>query len=223
MGKLKDLTGYRVGRLTVIERKGSDKNKKALWLCRCECGNEKIISSNRLLNKKPTLSCGCLAKEILIKRNTTHGLTKKQARLYNTWGGMKERCFNNLATEYKNYGARGISVCDEWKNNFVKFYEWAMENGYKDNLTIERIDVNKGYEPSNCTWITKAEQAFNKRNSRLISFKGENKALQYWCNKYNLNRGMVRTRLKLGWDVEKAFFEPSIKGRNQYYKKEKEQ
>lgn len=218
MGTLIDLTGRKIGRLTVLKRVGSDKNKKTLWLCRCECGNEKVICSNTLLRKNKTLSCGCLAKEILINRNTTHNLTKESRRLYKIWANMKSRCYNPKSNSFKYYGQRGIYICREWKDDFSNFYNWAINNGYESDLTIERIDVNDIYKPSNCKWINRSEQNLNKRNNRMITFKGETKPLNIWCNELNLNRGVIRTRLKLGWSVEKAFTVPSIKGRNQYYK-----
>ena len=160
-----DLTGMKFGRLTVIERRGQNKLRHAVWLCRCECGNEKLISSKDL-KEKNTNSCGCLRREIAKESNTTHG--KTGSRLYAVWRNIIRRCCKETATEYKYYGGRGIKVCEEWKNDFQAFYDWAMGNGYDENAprgrcTIDRIDVNGNYEPLNCRWIPTSEQNKKRR------------------------------------------------------------
>jgi len=169
--KVVDLTGQRFGKLLVLRRCGS-KNGHAAWLCRCDCGNEKIMSASSL--RSGTKSCGCLCieaiknwnqseekKKVTVSLKTKHGM--KGTRLYRIWQAMKARCTNQNVPCFRYYGGRDIRVCEEWKNDFQAFHEWAVENGYADNLTIDRVDVNGNYEPANCRWVTMAEQNKNKR------------------------------------------------------------
>lgn len=161
--KVKDLTGQHFGRLTVISYAGTNKYNRSMWNCVCSCGNRKVVDSNSL-QKGATRSCGCLDREahITSPNRKTHG--KHNTRLYRIWKAMKNRCFNANTNDFQKwYGGRGIVVCDEWKNNFQAFYDWAINNGYSDNLSIDRINVDGNYEPSNCRWATAAEQAHNKR------------------------------------------------------------
>lgn len=164
MNKFNDLIGKKFGRLTVIKRLGKNKANNIQWLCKCDCGNEKILTTAEL-NRGRTQSCGCLAKDLLIERNKKHGLTK--TRLYSIYCGMKTRCLNKNAPAYKYYGERGISICDEWLDDFKNFYDWAKTNGYKRNLTLDRKDNNGNYNPLNCHWVTYAAQAQNRREHKL--------------------------------------------------------
>lgn len=121
---------------------------------------------------------------------------------------MKSRCYNITSDRYNDYGGRGIIVCDEWKNDFQEFYNWAMDNGYQDELTIDRIDVNGNYGPDNCRWISMKEQSRNKRNNRLYTINGETYCLIDWCERLNLNYNSMIARLNRGWPIEKALFTP---------------
>jgi len=164
----KDRIGKKFGKLTIINVI-KNKGKKTYVLCKCDCGNTKQIRLDGITSGL-VVSCGCFNKEQAIKtgkKKRTHG--KTHTRIYRIWRKMKERCYYEAdRRKYKYYGGRGITVYEEWKNSFEKFYDWAITHGYADNLSIDRIDVNGNYEPSNCRWITMAEQQRNKRNNIKI-------------------------------------------------------
>jgi len=155
MSRKFNLQGQKFGRLLVVGDSGKRKNKKIIYLCKCDCGNLAEVRSTSLKNRN-TRSCGCLQCEVASKvgrNNIKHGEAGR-TRLYKIWMGMKVRCINPNAANYKWYGGRGIFVCDEWINSFMIFRDWALSNGYANNLTIDRIDNDSNYEPSNCQWIT---------------------------------------------------------------------
>lgn len=207
MGKFIDLTGQKFGRLTVIKRV-ENKGKNTYWLCKCDCGNIKSVRVDSLKNGS-IKSCGCYQKEMIKKCHTIHN--KCHTRLHSIWSNMKQRCFNKNAKRYSQYGGRGITVCEEWKNDFMSFYDWAMANGYNDNLTIDRIDVNGNYEPNNCKWATNKEQQNNRQHHFLITYKGITKNLQEWCEEVGLSRDNLYRRLvKYKWSVEKALNTPVL-------------
>lgn len=204
MGKFEDLTGQRFGYLTVIKKAGKNKSDKILWLCKCDCGKLKIIQGASLKNGR-TKSCGCLRKK---GARRTHGF--KYTRLYCIWQGIKKRCLNKNTSNYYIYGGRGIKICDEWKNDFKVFHDWAFANGYDENAkrgdcTIERIDVNGNYEPSNCKWVTMKEQCRNTRSNKLITYNNETRCLMDWSYIFNINYKTLLYRFKKGWTIEKAF------------------
>ena len=138
--------------------------------------------------------------------NYKHGL--KNTRLYRIWLQIKNRCFNSNTNRYRDYGARGITVCDEWRNDFKAFYDWAMNNGYSDELTIDRIDNDGNYEPSNCRWVSVKVQNRNTRSNRLITYKGETHCVADWADITGLSRACICDRIKYGWSVERTLETP---------------
>lgn len=211
MSKFQDLTGKKFGKLTVISRAEDyikPTGKKIIqWDCLCECGNETIVRGE-YLKSGHTKSCGC---DKSISHSITHGQTN--TRLYKIWISMKERCYNPARNNYYLYGGRGITICDEWLN-FENFYHWSIDNKYSNELTIDRIDNDLDYSPSNCRWVTNREQANNKRNNRIIEYNKERHTLEEWSRITGIASNTIRMRIdKYGWDIGKALFCP-IKSKN---------
>ena len=208
MGKLIDLTGKRFGRWSVIRYIGYNRSNGAIWECECDCGTIKNVIGKHLRNGN-SISCGCYHSDELSKRLTTHG--KTNTRIYWIYRQMKYRCSNPHHCCYNIYGGKGITVCDDWANNFESFYNWSMEHGYTDELTIDRIDSSKGYDPSNCRWVSYKVQNNNTSRNVRYTINGETKTISEWCDIYNvpLNRVYNRTK-ELGWDIEKALKTPLI-------------
>lgn len=199
MSKCKDLRGQKFGKLTVLCRLYNTKGHKTYWLCVCDCGNLAEVRSDSLYNGN-TKGCGCLNHD---PKNIHHG--KYCTRLYRIYYNIKKRCYNHKDENiYNYYGGRGITMCDEWKNDFMTFYNWAMNNGYTNSLTIDRIDNNGKYEPSNCRWITMKQQGRNKRNNKVYTIKGKTRCLSEWCEILGLKYQCVWKRLNRGWSIEKA-------------------
>ena len=205
MGKVEDLTGKKFNRLTVIKRVENSKNGATRWLCKCDCGNETIVRRDHLLNNE-IYSCGCYQREFVSKNRLKHGCSHR-TRLYSIWATMIQRCSDIKCNAYKDYGLRGISVCNKWKN-FVNFQEWALNNGYHNDLSIDRIDNNGNYEPNNCRWCDRITQANNKRNNHYIIYNGETKTIAQWALLVGLKHSTLQVRLKRGWSIEKALLEP---------------
>ena len=191
--RIKDLTGMKFGRLTVIGI-GEKIGRRQFWICECECGNIKSARSDSLQDGR-IKSCGCLKREtdrINVSKNHKHKMSG--TRIYNTWQGMKARCYNIHDARYHNYGGRGIRVCDEWINDFSAFYEWAINNGYSDELTIDRINVNGNYEPSNCRWSDIKTQCNNRTTNIRITIGNATKTLMEWCEIFELDSKTVYAR-----------------------------
>lgn len=216
---MEDLRNFKFGRLTVLGNPKT-KNKKTYWLCECECGTKKFIRADSLKGGS-IQSCGCLHKEISKKQgrelyekflkyadkhSIKHGLS--QHRLYNIWENIKTRCYNSKSSFYCYYGARGIIMCDEWLNDFENFYKWSISNGYKNNLSIDRINNNGNYEPLNCRWVDKYIQANNKRNNRYYKIENQVKTLKQWAEFYKIDYKTVHARIKRNWDIVKALTTP---------------
>lgn len=171
------------------------------YLCKCDCDKETVVQKSKLIYSH-TKSCGCLRAENMAKISTTHGL--KNDKLYNRWYQIKRRCCNKNNFAYKNYGGRGIIMCDEWRNDFKAFHSWAMNNGYKKGLTIDRINNDGNYEPSNCRWATMKEQARNRRNNNLVVYKGKLKCLSELAEIVGIKRSTISWRINSGLGIEKA-------------------
>ena len=201
-----DMAGKVFGYLTVISNKGSYKGQGTLWLCKCKCGKEVIVRAGSLRNGH-SQSCGCLKKQKFLESHTTHNLSK--TRIYKIWIQIKKRCNNCNDSGYKYYGNRGIKVCHEWENDFINFYNWAINNGYNKNLSIDRINYNGNYEPNNCRWVDMKIQQRNKRTNRYITINEETHCLSEWAEIYNRNIMTILYRInKMGWDDVRAITTP---------------
>ncbi|WP_114752346.1 hypothetical protein [Pleomorphovibrio marinus] len=187
------ISGTKHNKLTILSE--VDDNRKGRFvLCICDCKNKTTVNLASLRSGH-VKSCGCLRPHIT-KPTRTHCMSK--TRIYRIWRNIKTRCFNKKVRSYEHYGARGISICDEWMD-FIPFYEWSKKSGYKSNLTIERIDFNKDYCPENCTWIPLKDQAKNTRYAVLIDYMGEKKCIAEWCRVLNISARMVVARRLSGW------------------------
>ena len=202
MGRIIDITGQRFGKLTVVKLVGTDKRGATKWLCKCDCGNEIVAYKTNLMKPNHTTSCGCHKREIGKKIKTTHNFSK--TRIYKIWAGIKNRCYDFNSNVYYLYGKRGITVCKEWLNDFMAFYNWSMQNGYNDNLTIDRIDSNGNYEPNNCRWATAKEQSNNTSKNRVYFIDGVRYTTKQIAEKHNINYGTFISRIYRGWTIEEA-------------------
>lgn len=198
-----DLTGQKFGRLIVLSKSSTQRNRRWLWNCKCICGNEKLIDGQTLRSGESN-SCGCLNDEqkrnICIKRNTTHGLAHN--RIYSIWTDMNTRCNNPNCKKYPRYGARGIRVCAEWE----KFEQFFADMGHppSDKHSLDRIDCNGPYTKENCRWVLAVVQQNNRTNNRLITHKGQTNTLQQWSKLTGIPRKTISNRIARGWEVAKA-------------------
>lgn len=207
---MEDLTGRRFGRWEVLNYEGFWNNNYR-YKVRCKCGTEKVVAINSLKSGK-SVSCGCYAKE-LASSKSKHGCCKnnQMSRLYQIWHSMIQRCCNPNDKAYKHYGGRGITVCEEWKDS-KNFVDWANSHGYADNLTIDRIDTNGNYEPSNCRWADWKTQANNTRRNHYVTIEGVTHTVKEWAGIYNQNVANIYWRVKQGMSFEEAITKPVRKG-----------
>jgi hypothetical protein len=197
-----DVSGQRFGRLLVQCRATGDSH--ACWKCSCDCGNEIVVKGSHLRNGN-TNSCGCLKIELAGSYSITHGQTRgtNWSAEYQTWNGLKSRCYYKNNNRYEYYGGRGITVCDRWKDSFEDFLA-DMGPRPSPEHSIDRIDTNGNYEPRNCRWATRTEQANNRRNNTFYEFQGENLQLADWSEKVSIGAAALRSRINRGWSIEKA-------------------
>ncbi len=196
---MKDLKGQKFGKLTVLSF-AEVKNKYAYWNCLCDCGNEKCVRGSNLLSGQ-TQSCGCLN----FSSHTKH--REGKSRLYVIWAGMKQRCENSNRKDYAKYGGRGIRVCDEW-HDYLSFRDWACANGYDDSKSIERINNDGDYSPTNCRWVDYTVQQNNKRNSFCLTVDGKTQTAAEWSKESGIPAERIRKRKRNGWTDKDAVFEP---------------
>ena len=193
---LMDLTGMQIGYWHIngpapprYDRVGKTVR---MWDCTCRCGTRKSVRDSEI-RRNGSLSCGCYNHEII----STHGETK--TRLYEIWHSMKQRCYNPNSCSAYNYLDRGITVCPEWSESYEAFRDWSLAHGYKENLSIDRIDGNGNYCPENCRWVTPKQQSRNMRTNHLLTFNGETHPLSYWSELYGINYNTLSGRLRYGW------------------------
>ena len=201
-----DLVGQVFGKLTILEKSISRSKYGAVyWLCQCECGKTRLAIAGNLLAGTAT-SCGCES----YNTRKLHGMTK--TRTFKSWDSMKQRCLNVNGIDYEEYGGRGIRICEQWVHSFNNFF--ADMGDRPANKSLDRIDVNGGYELGNCRWATRSEQQRNKRNSVLIEWKGCTKNVADWSDILQLSSKIICERIKAGWHIDDVLTKPSRKSIN---------
>ena len=206
-----DLTGERYGKLTAVKVVGSAADGHRKWLCVCECGNERVVAQNHLKREGGARACKECARRISAEKRKTHG--DFGTRLYSIYYGMITRVYNKNDPNYKRYGARGVKICDEWAKSYVAFKDWAINNGYSDDLSIDRVDVNGNYCPENCRWATAKMQGNNRRNNRRLTINGQDKTITEWADEVGLSATAIRNRLCKGYGLEESVFTPYRKAK----------
>lgn len=206
-----DITGATFGHWTVLRKADAkSSNGSVLWECRCSCGTVRNVCESSLYRGKST-GCGCHRRLKNKLSATTHGLSK--SAIYKIWQGIKDRCCNPSHVSYANYGGRGITVCQQWKDSFENFYLWAIDSGYRNGLTIDRINNDEGYMPSNCRWSTPLTQANNKRNNHVITYNGKTMTIAQWSKFLGVTPACIVNRITRGETDEEAVSTGSRKRR----------
>lgn len=205
MGKTQNITGQKFGKLTAIRVDHQEKDYRYCWLFKCDCGEYIVARKSEVMGgrKKSCPKCGYATQ-------TKHG--QKGTRLYAVWNSMKQRCLNKKHKSYNSYGGRGITICKEWENDFINFYNWAMSSGYNENAkfmqcTIDRIDVNGNYEPTNCRWVNQEAQSENRNTSRKIEYNGQVHCLSEWARILKIKRDKLKYKLNKGFSIEEVIKE----------------
>lgn len=207
---VKDLSGFRCGRL-VVQSFAEKRGQHRYWKCLCNCGNEKVIREDALRGRRPSLSCGCLQAEKAVELGrrclTTHGLCDRPESVI--WHGLTSRCFSPNNAAFDRYGGRGITVCERWRGPYG-FANFLSDMGPRPSPahSIERIDNNGNYEPTNCVWATSVQQGRNKRNNHVIEYNGESLCLSAWAERLGIQGGTLLHRIRSGWPIEKALTTP---------------
>jgi hypothetical protein len=202
--RIQNLTSQRFGRLLVLSYVGKNYPRTA-WLCACDCGESKVVFANNLRSGK-TKSCGCLRAEKTTKRSTTHG--KRRSLTYESWLGIKSRCYCSGHVSFEWYGRKGIQVCKQWKNSFENFLK-DMGERPSSRHSIDRIDSDGDYCPENCRWATEKEQSRNRSSNRMISYKGKTQCLTAWAEEAGLPMQTLHKRItRYKWSIEKALTTP---------------
>lgn len=202
--KMIDMTGQKRGRLTVVERVDNNSQGQTQWRCICECGNE-CITTGVYLRNGHTKSCGCLCADMLRDLRTTHG--ESTSRIYRIWRDILRRCEDPRRRGYADYGGRGITICDEWKT-YETFRDWSLANGYAEDLSVDRIDNNKGYCPENCQWTNDITQANNKRNNVVIAIDDKTLTMAQWSRETGIPYSALQHRIAMGWEPKDAVMTP---------------
>lgn len=200
-----DLTGERFNRLTVLGLSTRRSGRKTYWVCKCNCGNNKVVRSDSLKDGS-VKSCGCLKEEQdALNLTANHSHLESRTVLHNRWLSMKARCFNVSNSRYSRYGGRGITMHKQWVDSYESFRDWALDNGFDKSLTIERIDNDGNYGPDNCTWIPMKEQANNRSTNVNIEYLGRTQNMKQWTDELGLKYGTINARYHRGWKVPKLF------------------
>lgn len=212
-----DITGQRFGKLTAVKF-AETKGERAHWLCRCDCGNETVKSGKSLRNGS-CQSCGCILRQIVIERNkgmASHGLSSHP--IYAIWWAMQRRCYDKLDYEYKNYGQRGIKVCDRW-HDLVAFYDDNIDL-YEKGLQLDRKDNDGDYTPDNTRWVKPTVQSRNKRNNVFVEYEGRSMIVADWAREFKIRPNILRGRIKRGFPFEEAVSRPVIPRKTHKRKKQ---